>query len=194
QACDVIAEAHGQGLVHGGLRTTSLFLTGGAEREHVKLLDFELAPWSTDADERPSLPPELLQGPPRAGPHTDIWSLGVVLYELVAGGLAFSGSRSTRLASLLASSSEALGVSPPPGNPRPLAAPAVAVRTLEQVLERCLSRHVSDRFTSVHELALRLLPLAPPDSTGQRLWRGRLRRAPLYPVGGCRHAAGASGI
>jgi serine/threonine protein kinase len=192
QACDAVAEAHAQSLVHGSLRSTSLFLTGGAGLEHVQLLDFELLPWGSDEDERPTLPPELLSGAPRAGPHTDIWSLGVVLYQLVTGEPPFPtaggpiGSSAGSLAPL------------PAGNPRSVAqpdlAPPATLRTLEQVIERCLSRHVSDRFTSVMELALRLLPLAPPDSAGQRLWRTRLKRTPIYPQRNYRKTPGASGI
>lgn len=192
QACDAVAEAHAQGLVHGSLRSTSLFLTGGAGPEHIQLLDFELLPWGSDEDERPTLPPELLSGSPRAGPHTDIWSLGVVLYQLVTGEPPFAtgsgpgGASAGRLAAL------------PTGNPRSVAqpdlAPPASLRTLEQVIERCLSRHVSDRFTSVMELALRLLPLAPPDSAGQRLWRTRLKRTPIYPQRNYRKTPGASGI
>jgi serine/threonine protein kinase len=192
QACDAVAEAHAQSLVHGSLRNTSLFLTGGAGPEHIQLLDFELLPWGSDEDERPTLPPELLSGAPRAGPHSDIWSLGVVLYQLVTGEPPFatgggpSGSGAGRLAPL------------PAGNPRSVAqpdlAPPATLRTLEQVIERCLSRHVSDRFTSVMELALRLLPLAPPDSAGQQLWRTRLKRTPLYPQRNYRKTPGASGI
>ena len=188
QACDAVAEAHAQSLVHGTIRSTSLFLSGAGEREHVTLLDYELAPWGADEDDRPSLPPEVLHGFPRAGPPSDIWSLGVVLFQLVTGELPFASSNGPR--SLLTPS--------PGGNPRSLAQPDLApppsLRTLQHVIERCLSRHVSDRFTSVMELALRLLPLAPPESEGQRLWRGRLKRTPIYPQRNYRKTPGSSGI
>jgi len=190
QACDAVAEVHAQNLVHGSIRSTSLFLTGEPEREKIKLLDFELLPWGADEGERPTLPPELLQGSPRAVSHSDIWALGVVLYQLVTGELPFASSNGPR--SLTA---------PPFGNPRSIwqldlsATPSAALRTLQQVIERCLSRHVSDRFTSVMELALRLLPLAPTDSIGQRLWRGRLKRTPMYPERNSRNKKpGSSGI
>ena len=108
QACEGLAEAHSAGVVHGDLKPQNLFLTGasdaaatdqGGESRVLKILDFGMA---TPADDREDegtavwfaspayLSPEQIRDPASVDARADVWALGVILHELIAGGLPFA--------------------------------------------------------------------------------------------------------
>src|SRR5262249_1597974 len=104
QACEGIAEAHGAGVVHRDLKPANLFLTkrpdGGAL---LKILDFGISQVGDGGDgERVGSPwymaPEQLDAKAAIDARADVWALGVVLYELVTGGLPFEASGAAELA------------------------------------------------------------------------------------------------
>jgi hypothetical protein len=145
-----LAHAHARGIVHRDVRPANVMLTkaGG-----VKLTDFSVA-----SDERLPTAPELLDGsggqqslayaspeqvlgePP--DPRSDLFSLGVLLYELIAGKTPFG--RGDDPAATLRIRNEA---PPPLGRYAPDLAP-----TLERVVQRCLQKMPAHRYQSADEL------------------------------------------
>jgi serine/threonine-protein kinase len=167
QACEAIAEAHALGIVHRDLKPSNLFLTKRADGSHlVKVLDFGIskAAPTSDRASAPSLTrtdgmmgsplymsPEQVRSAKTVDARADVWSLGVLLHELVAGKPPFDGETMTALLAAIVADSPI-----PLRRAAPHAPPA-----LEAAILRCLEKDTSRRMQSVAELADALLPLAP---------------------------------
>jgi len=168
QACAAMAEAHSLGIVHRDLKPSNLFLTRRPNGEPlIKVLDFgisKLAPSPEDAP-RPSLTttngvmgsplymsPEQVRSAKNVDARTDIWSLGVILYELLSGGPPFDGRMVPEVIAKIAAD---------PPTPLRTRLPGVDPR-LEQIILRCLQKDPAARFPTVAELAAALLPFGGP--------------------------------
>ena len=163
QACDAIAEAHTLGIVHRDLKPSNLFL---AQRSNgkpcVKVLDFgiskDLEPRADAASKltatgsvvgTPSyMSPEQMQGHP-TDHSSDIWSIGVILYEFVTGQLPFTGQSYATIAGKVLYE-EPLAPHRLRGGMPP---------EFDAVVLRCLEKVPEKRFASVHELMAALQPL-----------------------------------
>jgi hypothetical protein len=167
QACEGVAEAHAVGIIHRDLKPANLFLAKGEDSaERVKILDFGIAK-AVESEDDLSLTetngvvgsplymsPEQLKGSRELDARTDVWSLGVVLYQLATGKLPFEATSATALAACIASE--------PPvdiASLRPDLPPAYVT-----AVERCLRKVPSERFASVVELARAIADLAPGDA------------------------------
>jgi eukaryotic-like serine/threonine-protein kinase len=168
QACEAIAEAHGKGLVHRDIKPSNLFLTRRADGSPlVKVLDFGIAKAMETADSSPHLTatgstigspmymaPEQIRSARTVDARADVWSLGVVLHELIAGRTPFSGETSGAVFAAIAADP-----------PVPLRAHlATAPKELERVILRCLEKSPAARTPSVAALADDLAAFAPPRS------------------------------
>jgi serine/threonine-protein kinase len=90
----------------------------------------------------PYMAPEQLEGKP-ADARTDLWSLGTILYEMVAGTRAFEGTSSVSLIGHI------MNTEPPPlATRQPLTPPA-----LEHVVRKCLAKQAENRWGSAHDVA-----------------------------------------
>lgn len=142
--CEGLAEAHAVGLVHGDLKTKNLFVANGT----LKILDFGMASpieSSNDASAtawfgKPSyLAPEQIKDPTSVDHRADIWSLGVVLHELISGALPFTADTvSGVLVAVCCDAAPLLSEAP---------------YELARVIHRCLEKDPNDRPASVSELA-----------------------------------------
>ncbi len=165
QACDGLAEAHAHGVVHRDLKPEHLYvIQAGSAEPLVKILDFGISKNIRQDEARMTLPgdsigsplymsPEQVQNPALVDERTDVWSLGVVLYEAITGKLPFNGETIAQVQWQVIAE-----------DPQPLSARCPdAPQALEAVILRCLRKAAAERFQSVDELrrALRAL-LAPP--------------------------------
>jgi serine/threonine-protein kinase len=177
QACDALAEAHALRIVHRDIKPDNLFLAQRPSNTAIlKIIDFGIsrAPPQRDADgnwkrqtseeERFGTPlymsPEQLRSAVHVDQRTDIWSLGVVLFELLAGKAPFDGEDVPELyANILRAEPASLRQA------RPDVPPA-----LEAAVLRCLQKPAADRFRNVAELAQELEPFGTSDA-GKRISR-----------------------
>lgn len=166
QACEALAEAHAAGIVHRDLKPGNLFLAMAADgTRRIKVLDFGVSKFLIESGSgSPALTktsslvgspiymaPEQFDGSKRVDERTDIWALGIVLYELVTGTTPFEAETIAQLISAVLHA-----------KPMPLAERGVyAPDGFEAVIERALSKQSADRWSSVSELATALVPYGP---------------------------------
>src|SRR5205085_1131448 len=117
QACEALAEAHSLGIVHRDLKPSNLFWVRRADDLlAIKVLDFGISK-VTGANETHKMTrtaalvgsphymsPEQMQSSRGVDSRTDIWSLGVILFELIAGRVPFDAKTITELAVMVVSS------------------------------------------------------------------------------------------
>jgi tetratricopeptide (TPR) repeat protein/TolB-like protein len=187
-ACEAVAQAHAAGIVHRDLKPSNLFLTRRADGSPcVKVLDFGIAKaqGGDEAGDDPSLTssravlgspmymsPEQIRSAKTVDARTDVWSLGVILFELLTGERPFTGSSaSSRLAAIAADAPVPL-----------LRVRPDAPAGLEAVILRCLEKDVDRRTPSVAVLARALAPFAPSRAMGSIERAEASLRAPLAPI------------
>jgi serine/threonine-protein kinase len=163
ETCEALAEAHRAGTVHRDLKPSNLFLVAdGSRRDFVKVLDFGIAKTQEPGSNEATHSQALLASPAYASPEqlrtsrdvdtrSDIWSLGVILYQCLTGDLPFDGS------TLADVSSRILRDPPVPMRTRADSVPA----KLEAIVERCLEKSPEARYPSVDALVQALAPFAP---------------------------------
>jgi serine/threonine protein kinase len=161
QACVGVAEAHALGIVHRDLKPGNLFLTGRPDGTPlIKVLDFGIAKaqrdqafslthTSTVLGSPSYMSPEQLRSPRVADVRSDIWSIGVILYELVSGRPPFIGESLTALAlHITIDPAPPLIGRIPPG--------------FDSIVYRCLAKDPTQRYSDLGELAHALAPYAGP--------------------------------
>jgi eukaryotic-like serine/threonine-protein kinase len=152
QVADALAHAHERGTIHRDLKTANIVIStdGGA-----KVLDFGIArrvePHGTDMATRSVdiaeagtlvgtlayIAPEALLGQ-QADPRSDIWSFGVVLYEMATGGLPFKGRNEFELTATILRA---------PARPFPAGVPPL----LRAIILHCLAKEPSQRYQRAGE-------------------------------------------
>jgi serine/threonine-protein kinase len=156
---DGLGAAHAKGIVHRDLKPGNIFLTADGR---VKILDFGLARFQTAAPEGDTasigldtqtepgivcgtvgyMSPEQVRGT-AVGPASDIFSFGIVLYEMVAGRRPFSGQSSVETMSAVLREEPAGLVNS--GRPIPV--------ELESLIFHCLEKNPENRFQSASDVA-----------------------------------------
>lgn len=174
QVCEALTVAHTAGIVHRDIKPQNLFLARHGQFETLKILDFGIAEDSCPGAESLEAPPEsgvamsrVRQETARYGTpaymspervrndsgvdhRSDIWSVGVVLHELVTGRAVFDA------ATLEETCAKIVGGDPIELEPSEVMLPP----SLRVIVGRCLERDPDRRFQTVEELAAALAPIA----------------------------------
>ncbi|MEO7329523.1 MAG: protein kinase [Minicystis sp.] len=180
QAGEALAEAHAAGIVHRDLKPGNLFVTRDADgAPFVKVLDFGISKETSVDPHQPKLTssqtvfgspaymaPEQMMASRDVDARADIWSLGIIFYELLAGKTPFDGASYAELVIMVNAT-----------DPAPLAEVRRDVpKAVEAAILRCLNRDRARRFGSIAELSAVLAPFA--GAAGKRSAERIARRAP----------------
>lgn len=189
--------AHDRGILHRDLKPANMMVVMKfGDRGFVKLLDFGFAALvgnasPTDRNLTPArtlvgtpayAPPERLRGDDRRDPRTDLYSLGVVIYEMLAGVRPFEATTFSELARKVQNE---------PAPPLRLYRPDVS-EALERVVLKALSKQADERYTNAEAFAAALVPFggravesdeAASDSLAMDLLKIRARERKREPTG-----------
>lgn len=185
QACDALAEAHALRIVHRDIKPDNLFVAQRPSNSAIlKIIDFGISKVAFENDpggprrrlatrdevlraretghlEQFGTPlymsPEQLRSAADVDQRTDIWSLGVVLFELLTGTVPFDGADVQALCE---------NIQTAPAKPLRAVLPDAPVG-IEAVITRCLQKDRAFRFRNVAELAQELAPYGPPESAAR---------------------------
>lgn len=164
-ACDALAEAHSLGIVHRDLKPANLFLTNRADgTPMVKVLDFGISKVNsltesglgmTKTSSMMGSPlymsPEQMRSAKDVDQRTDVWSLGIIMYELLGGRVPFNSDTLGGLLSM---------VMMEPHAPLETVRPDVP-RDVCLLVNHCLEKDVNRRAASVADIARALAPFCP---------------------------------
>ncbi|HEX8400005.1 MAG TPA: protein kinase [Pyrinomonadaceae bacterium] len=162
QVSDALSAAHENGLIHGALRSDSILLAGSGSRDFIKVVDFDAANKTSNIDfyDRETardgaesvayLSPEQCNDSSETDARSDIYSLGIILYEALTGRLPFVGSSTTEI--MMKHAQEI-----PPS--------LLAVRhdlqpTFEQIVQRALAKNPAHRFQNAADFSAALTTAA----------------------------------
>ncbi|WP_437617608.1 protein kinase domain-containing protein [Sorangium sp. So ce1151] len=163
QSCEAVAEAHARGIVHRDLKPGNLFLTTGASGVPlVKVLDFGLSKAADDSVEETGkltasemmlgspcyMSPEQVRSTKDVDARTDVWSLGIILYQLLTARFPFDAPSISALF---------VAIVTEPATPPRVHRWELPVH-LEEVILSCLEKDVQRRIQSVVELSRALAP------------------------------------
>jgi len=178
QMCAALARAHDLGVVHRDLKSDNILLTHrGGRKDFVKILDFGLAAIARDPRLAPKgavfgtpeyMAPEQARGE-EAGPHSDLYALGVLLFEMLTGQLPFRSSDRDTLLEM-----QRTQVAPRPRSIRPDANPQA-----EGISLRLLEKDIRKRFQDAHHLQEELKALQR--SLPMQAWEMEGNDAPQAP-------------
>ena len=168
QALEGLAHAHSRGIVHRDLKPSNLFLANKPDgTQIIKILDFGISkstdPVTDGQGERkkamqltggkavlgspPYMSPEQVRSPKTVDSRTDIWSLGIVMYELLTNSMPFGGDEMNETFAQILEK-----------EPQPIRQIVNGVpEGLERIVMRCLAKNRDNRFADVSELARALV-------------------------------------
>jgi serine/threonine-protein kinase len=166
QACEAVAEAHALGIVHRDIKPDNLYLTTHFTVEgFVKVLDFGISKLMTAQESALTqtrtfvgsplyMAPEQLRSAREADARSDVWALGVVLFELLTRRYPFEADSLPDLCMKVT---------------REPARSILELRddlpeALVGVIERCLEKEPAARYANAAELATALAPYVPLQS------------------------------
>lgn len=221
QACEAMAEAHDLGIIHRDLKPPNLFLTTLQGRRIVKVLDFGISKMNRLLDGHITstrmsfgsplyMSPEQIRSTKQVDSRSDVWSLGVIFYELVTGEPPFIADTPNGLAVVISMDPHMPASRKRAGLPRRVdeiiagalqkdpqqrtesvralhAALSELVRELKALGEdtTAVATPHPQRLPAIDRRAITLGPATtdPPEGSPQNERMGRLAAAVLIPVG-----------